>query len=218
MLLAGNQDVFLKEALERARKNELKDGTYVDSRDSAPTIFRIAYFKALDWFVVAGVPQHDIEAPARGLARHLIGLAGFSAVLSVLGMLLLTVRLIRPLRLLTHKIQTLAKIDLSEAASSDHQGRSPLLALAQELPVHQGDEVGTLALAFGDMGRALDQNIRALTETTTIKERMQGELSAARDIQMGILPPLQAPRHPDVLVAAFLEPAKEVGGDLYDFF
>jgi sigma-B regulation protein RsbU (phosphoserine phosphatase) len=68
------------------------------------------------------------------------------------------------------------------------------------------------------MGRALDQNIRTLMETTTVKQRMEGELNAARDIQMGILPASDAPTHPDCLVASFLEPAKEVGGDLFDFF
>jgi sigma-B regulation protein RsbU (phosphoserine phosphatase) len=35
---------------------------------------------------------------------------------------------------------------------------------------------------------------------------------------MGILPVADAPAHPDCLVASFLEPAKEVGGDLFDFF
>ena len=56
-------------------------------------------------------------------------------------------------------------------------------------------------------------------ETTASKERMEGELSAARDIQMGILPPPDgAPEICGFSASAFLDPAKEVGGDLYDFF
>ena len=208
-----------REALEHARSTRQTDFLYTDSQGKfEATMLRIAYFKALDWFIVAAVPQSDIEAPARVLTQHLAGVAVFSAVLSVLGMLLLTARLIKPLQTLTEKIRILGTIDLTKAAGSVHQEYSPLVALATELPVGQGDEVGTLAQAFGDMGRALDQNIRTLTETTAVKERMQGELSAARDIQMGILPSPHAPRHADLEVAAFLEPAKEVGGDLYDFF
>ena len=47
---------------------------------------------------------------------------------------------------------------------------------------------------------------------------MQGELNAARDIQLGILPPPDgAPRCQGFMAAAFLEPAKEVGGDLSYF-
>lgn len=50
--------------------------------------------------------------------------------------------------------------------------------------------------------------------------RMAGELSAAREIQMGILPDSKSIKNaPGTLdVYAFLEPAKEVGGDLYDLF
>ena len=69
------------------------------------------------------------------------------------------------------------------------------------------------------MVKALDENIRRLVDTLAVRQRMQGELNAARDIQMGILPPPDgAPKSLGYAAAAFLEPAKEVGGDLYDFF
>ena len=215
----GREPGFIPhQGLERARRTGFVDFVHGGGQEgSGSTVFRIAYFKALDWYIVAAVPRDDIEAPARILVRRLVGLALISAVLSVLGMLLLTAKLIRPLRTLTRQAQTLAGIDLTQATTSG-QSSSPLLALAGELPVGQHDEVGTLATAFGDMGRALDQNIRALMDTTAAKERMQGELNAAREIQMGILPPAHAPAHPSLAVAAFLEPAKEVGGDLYDYF
>jgi serine phosphatase RsbU (regulator of sigma subunit) len=50
--------------------------------------------------------------------------------------------------------------------------------------------------------------------------RIEGELSAARRIQMGILPTPAAvlAREPRVSLQIVLEPAREVGGDLYDFF
>ena len=59
-----------------------------------------------------------------------------------------------------------------------------------------------------------------LEETTTIKERMESELRIASDIQMGMLPekfPTRAD-HDDVQLFASLTPAKEVGGDLFDFY
>ena len=52
------------------------------------------------------------------------------------------------------------------------------------------------------------------------KERMEGELNVAADIQMSMLP-LEFPAFPDrqeFSVHAMLEPAREVGGDFYDFF
>lgn len=50
--------------------------------------------------------------------------------------------------------------------------------------------------------------------------KFAGELEAARRIQMGILPDASKIRDPKgrIDVAAFLEPAREVGGDLYDLF
>ncbi len=60
----------------------------------------------------------------------------------------------------------------------------------------------------------------ALTEVRVEQARVAGELNAARDIQLGILPDAKAiPSLPDQIdVAAFLAPAREIGGDLYDIF
>ena len=59
-----------------------------------------------------------------------------------------------------------------------------------------------------------------LEETTTAKERIESELRIARDIQMGMVP-RQFPPFPernDIDLYASMTPAKEVGGDLYDYF
>lgn len=52
------------------------------------------------------------------------------------------------------------------------------------------------------------------------KQTIEGELKAAREIQMGIVPRLfpPFPDRKEVEINAVLEPAKEVGGDFYDFF
>src|SRR4029453_13032322 len=56
--------------------------------------------------------------------------------------------------------------------------------------------------------------------TTTVRERLGGELSAARSIQMSLLPKI-FPAFPDRSefdIHAMVRPAREVGGDFYDFF
>ena len=55
-----------------------------------------------------------------------------------------------------------------------------------------------------------------LEETTTAKERIESELRIARDIQMSMLPQ-SFPQRPDLDLCGLMSPAKEVGGDLYDF-
>jgi sigma-B regulation protein RsbU (phosphoserine phosphatase) len=82
------------------------------------------------------------------------------------------------------------------------------------------DEVGRLAEALLQMERMLQTYIKNLAETTAAKERIESELSIARSIQMGFLPQV-FPAFPDRTefdLHAIIEPAKEVGGDLYDYF
>lgn len=87
-------------------------------------------------------------------------------------------------------------------------------------PVRVRDEVGKLTLAFAAMTTALKEYIRNLTETTAAKERIQSELKMATDIQASLLPRLfpAFPDRPEFDVFAAMDPAKEVGGDFYDFF
>jgi sigma-B regulation protein RsbU (phosphoserine phosphatase) len=68
--------------------------------------------------------------------------------------------------------------------------------------------------------RELQQSLEDLKRTTSVKERMEGELNIGREIQMSMLP-LEFPAFPDrsdFTVFAALHPAREVGGDFYDFF
>jgi len=82
------------------------------------------------------------------------------------------------------------------------------------------DEVAKLADSFVHMTNSLKIHIKELTETTAVKERMESELNVARSIQLGSLPKLfpPFPDRKEFDLYAYLEPAKEVGGDLYDFF
>ena len=71
-------------------------------------------------------------------------------------------------------------------------------------------------IRLNELRKAYDQ----LEDTTTAKERIDSELRIARDIQMGMVP-TKFPAFPDrndIDLYAFMRPAKEVGGDLYDFF
>ena len=82
------------------------------------------------------------------------------------------------------------------------------------------DEVGKLTDSFRYMREALKRYIKDLQETTAAKERIESELKIAHDIQMNIVPKIfpPFPERKEIDLYALLEPAKEVGGDLYDFF
>ena len=171
--------------------------------------------RAFGWYVVTIAPLAEIRAPSSALLASLIKVTVPIMAITALLALLMLIRTLRPLGLLTGKTNELARLDFTVPASLDRLDT----LVSQGLPLTRRDELGQLARAFAHMGRALAVNIRNLMETTASKERMEGELSAAREIQMGILPsPDGAQEVCGFKASAFLDPAKEVGGDLYDFF
>ena len=84
----------------------------------------------------------------------------------------------------------------------------------------RNDELGELAKTFQNMVESLKQHIEELKRTTAAKERIESELRVATDIQMSMLPRVfpPFPDRKEFDIFATMEPAKEVGGDLYDFF
>lgn len=85
--------------------------------------------------------------------------------------------------------------------------------LNTQLPeIKSGDEMTHLHDSFVYMQNSITDYINELKTTTAANERMESELGVARNIQMGMLRTDFPPN-----VAALLVPAKEVGGDLYDF-
>ncbi|MEG1539389.1 MAG: SpoIIE family protein phosphatase [Muribaculaceae bacterium] len=82
------------------------------------------------------------------------------------------------------------------------------------------DEMETLHHSFAQMQESLSKYIDELKTSVKARERINSELHIARKIQMGMLPKIfpPFPERNDINLHAVLNPAKEVGGDLYDFF
>ncbi len=92
--------------------------------------------------------------------------------------------------------------------------------LDYHIEVKTGDEIETLANTFNKMTDNLKIYIHDLKATTAAKEKIESELKIAHEIQTSMLPRIFPP-FPDRIefsLHAFMEPAKEVGGDFYDFF
>lgn len=88
------------------------------------------------------------------------------------------------------------------------------------MDVDSGDEIGELAQTFNQMLEDLQQYIRNLSEVTAEKERIGAELDVATNIQASMLPCIfpAFPGRSEFDIYASMNPAKEVGGDFYDFF
>lgn len=84
---------------------------------------------------------------------------------------------------------------------------------AHRINVQSNDQLGELAGSFNQM----TGSIEGLLQTAAEKKRLEEELRIARAIQMSLLPrgPLDVP---GLAITALCVPAREVGGDYYDFF
>lgn len=82
------------------------------------------------------------------------------------------------------------------------------------------DEIKDLHDSLVFMQHSLSEYVLELQNTTAAKEHIESELHIAREIQMGMLPKTfpPFPEREDLDLHAILIPAREVGGDLYDFF
>jgi serine phosphatase RsbU (regulator of sigma subunit) len=83
---------------------------------------------------------------------------------------------------------------------------------SHRIPIRRRDQLGELAASFNSMTASVEDLLQQKAE----KERLAQELKVARDIQMSLLP--QGPvRMPGLALTGYCDPAREVGGDYYDF-
>ena len=90
----------------------------------------------------------------------------------------------------------------------------------QRIEIKTGDEIQSLSESFNFMLAELENYIANLSKVTAEKERIGAELDIAKHIQASMLPCI-FPAFPDrkeIDIYATMDPAKEVGGDFYDFF
>ncbi len=163
-----------------------------------------APIRSTGWTLAVLFPEAELLENINRLSL-IMGVIGFA------GVLLLTAAVVYIARSITKPLRSLA-----EATHVMASGNFDL-----ELPVvRSNDEVGVLAQDFQVMKESLKEYIKNLTETTAAKERIQSELQVAADIQASLLP-RQFPAFPERSefdIFASMDPAKEIGGDFYDFF
>jgi len=149
-------------------------------------------------------PENDIFRGFDRLRRTII-------IIVTVGLLLMLFFFIR---IITRELRPLGQLaDEAETIASGH--------FDEELPDFQRiDEIGQLSHSFRNMQQSLVKHIEELKDTTAQKASIESDLRIASNIQMGMLPekfPTKADRD-DVQLYATLAPAKEVGGDLFDFY
>ena len=157
-----------------------------------------------NWSLGFVFPEKELYADLYKLNQTLVIMAIIGLALLFILIIIISNRVTKPLH------------SLAIAAKSLGTGNFDM-----DIPFsNASDEVGSLNKSFVQMQAALKKYIENLRLTTSAKEKIESELKIARDIQMGMIPRI-FPAFPDRKefdIFGFIEPAKEVGGDLYDFF
>ena len=139
-----------------------------------------------------------------------ITLGAITIVLMIIYIIIVETKMVRPINLVAKSaIDYMADEDDKETA--DH---------FLELKINTNDEIENLADALKEMEKDIHRYIENLTKVTSEKERIGAELSLATEIQASYLPNIfpPFPDHKEFDLYAMMHPAKEVGGDFYDFF
>ena len=142
---------------------------------------------------------------AKRSAQTIIALTAAILLLAIVGALVVAGRVVKPLERMTARINALSGSDQ---------------AFEMEEAYRTNDEIEILAESFASLSKRTRDYIAQITEITAEKERIGTELALATRIQADMLPNIfpAFPDRPDFDVYATMTPAKEVGGDFYDFF
>ena len=153
--------------------------------------------------------QMDVLAQARQsyMTSVLIAVVVLSIVVIVLQVLFLNKTLLKPLMLISAEADRFATENTpAETKLADR--------------ISNIDEIGQLAADIDIMEERVRDYVDNLMEATVEKERFSTELDLANNIQASMLPSIfpAFPERGEFELYASMNPAKEVGGDFYDFF
>jgi sigma-B regulation protein RsbU (phosphoserine phosphatase) len=129
------------------------------------------------------------------------------AIVSIIGLLLLFLSCLRIIKTLTQPVTEFSKAAMV-MAQGDFNAQLP--------QIETEDEIKDLHDSFEHMQQSITHYIQELQITTATKERFESELNIARQIQLSMVP-TDFPDNERYSVHALLQPAREVGGDFYDF-
>ena len=177
--------------------------SYSDSTNRAYMIVS-SPIKHTGWVMCVVVPMKEIAVPINVFVTTCALIMLIGLIFVVLICMRSIHRITKPLRKFVDSVDEIAKGNLKA-----------------ELPVIKTkDEMLKLRNSFEMMQHSLVDHIEETKVVNEEKGRMESELHIARNIQMSMVPKKfpAFPDRTDIDIFAQLTPAREVGGDLYDFY
>ena len=163
-------------------------------------------------YAMIEVSMNDVMADRADFLRNIsLAMAAVTIVLAAVFILLVNRSVVLPINRLAA-----AASSFVDEKNAEEKGPSGI----SQLDIHTGDEIEALYEAVKKMEIDIDQFIVHISTITAEKERIGAELNVATQIQADMLPRIfpAFPERPEFDIYASMTPAKEVGGDFYDFF
>lgn len=153
--------------------------------------------------------SYELSETLRDVLKSIISVESFT-----LCVLLLTAVFIL-LLLNSIAVRPLVWIQKSVREYKENKDSGTVVAYTEKL--HSRNEVGLLAKDISDMAVEIDRFTEEVSSLSAEKERISTELSIASKIQLQMLS-TDFPERREFALAASVTPAREIGGDFYDFF
>ena len=202
-----------------------RDGVLCSGEEADAQYIAFSTIQSTDWILCIMTPVSEVMKPVddirdridtntnnvvSSVVKVILNTVQTSLIFSALILLLVTLFTGQISKSITGPLKTLEK-DVRKISDGN---------LDQRTSVDTNDEIGSLAVSFNHMTDSLQKYIEDLKDATAREERIASELNVATRIQADMLPRIfpAFPERPDIDLYAVMDPAKEVGGDFYDFF
>ena len=159
--------------------------------------------------------NHVMEQRRSFLSNSILLIVLLTAAAIVIGMLVVRRIAVKPLRLLRQ-----GTLDFAEKKAGETGDTIYTMDDVMNLKIPNRDEIGDLYQGIREMQASIVHNTEELARNAAERERARTELDLAAKIQVSALPKADPDftGHPAFDLSASMTPAKEIGGDFYDFF
>ena len=195
-----------QEAMSSARQNSSHLAEAGDYEDY------YAFFEEVDGMYFLTGMTYNMSGLMRDIRSQTLRGSSFAAacqfVLSIICLGLVSFFVLRPLKKVESSIRLYKKTKDSSMVEKNLSG------------IRLNNEIGQLSTDVIGLSKEIDEYLNRIETITAEKERIGTELSLAMRIQTAMLPNVfpAFPSRPELDIYAVMDPAKEVGGDFYDFF
>ena len=202
--------VTVSQGQQEAMRNAMNNSNHLV--DAGNYVDYYSYFETIDGQHVMIGMTYDLSGILKSVddqtEENTLAAVTYQVILSFICMAMISFYVLRPLKRVQQNIRLYRITKDSEKV------------IANLEKIRPNNEIGQLSQDVCELTEEIDSYVSRIESITSERERVNTELNMAREIQEGMLPNIYPafPERTDFDIYATMDPAREVGGDFYDFF